>query len=111
MSGNKETLSNFKKKFAGIVRYENNQFSPILGYGDSSRKVSYVEGLGHNLFSIGKFCDKGLEVKFMAKRCAVKTDKGKELLVGSRKRNLYTIDLNNYKVKSDVCLLTKALDQ
>ena len=47
------------------------------------RKVSYVKGLGHNLFSIGKFCDKGLEVNFKAKRCAVRTDEGKELLVGS----------------------------
>ena len=46
---------------------EQNQFSPILEYGDvvreniTIRKVSYVEGLGHNKISIGKFCDKGLE--------------------------------------------------
>ena len=57
------------------------------------RKVSYVIGLGHNLFSIGKFCDKGLEVNFKVKRYAVRTDEGKELLLGSRKRNLNTIDL------------------
>jgi hypothetical protein len=88
-----------------------------LGYGDvvreniTIRKVSYVKGLGHNLFSIRKFSDKGLELNFKVKRCAVRTDEGKELLVGSRKRNLYTIDLSDYKVESDVCLLTKASDQ
>jgi len=61
MTGNKEILSNFKQKFGGTVRYGNNQFSPILGYGDvvreniTIRKVSYVKGLGRNLFSIGIF--------------------------------------------------------
>ena len=117
MTGNKEILSNFKQKFGGTVRYGNNQFSPILGYSDvvreniTIRKVSYVKGLGHNLFSIRKFSDKGLEVNFKVKRCAVRTDEGKELLVGSRKRNLYTTDLSDYKVENDVCLLTKASDQ
>ncbi|GJX83556.1 retrovirus-related pol polyprotein from transposon TNT 1-94 [Tanacetum coccineum] len=28
------------------------------------KKVYYVEGLGHNIFSVGKFCDSGLEVAF-----------------------------------------------
>ena len=100
-----------------VSRYGNNQFSPILGYGDvvreniTIRKVSYVKRLGHNLFTIGKFCDKGLEVNFKAKICAVRTNEGKELLVRFRKRNLYTIDLSDYKVESDVCLLTMASDQ
>ncbi|GJZ59992.1 retrovirus-related pol polyprotein from transposon TNT 1-94 [Tanacetum coccineum] len=38
-------------------------FSPILGYGDliqgnvTIKRVYYVEGLNHNLFSVGQFCD------------------------------------------------------
>ncbi|KAI3746879.1 hypothetical protein L6452_09321 [Arctium lappa] len=62
-------------------------------------KVSYVEGLGHKLFSIGQFCDKDLEVDFKAKRCSVRIEDGKELLVGTRKSNLYTINLS--KVQTD----------
>ncbi|KAI3681020.1 hypothetical protein L6452_35801 [Arctium lappa] len=60
-----------KEKFCGNVRFGNNQFSTILGYGDmiqdkvSITKVRYVEGLGHNLFSIGQFCDKGLEKSWL----------------------------------------------
>ena len=71
MTGNREILSNFKEKFGGTVRYGNNQFSPILGYGDviqeniTIKKVSFVEGLGHNFYSIGKLCDKGLGQKRM----------------------------------------------
>ncbi|KAI3729740.1 hypothetical protein L6452_18405 [Arctium lappa] len=68
MTGQKALLPNYTEKFSGNVRFGNDQFSPILGYGDiiqdniTMSKVSYVEGLGHNLFGIGQLCDKGLEL-------------------------------------------------
>ncbi|KAI3770986.1 hypothetical protein L6452_02135 [Arctium lappa] len=99
MTGQKDILSKYIEKLCGNVRFGNDQFSPILGYGDvvqenlTIKKVSYVEGLEHNLFSIGKFCDKDLEVNFKAKRCYVRTEDGKEFLVGMRMSNLYTINL------------------
>ncbi|KAI3758565.1 hypothetical protein L6452_06132 [Arctium lappa] len=71
MTGQKALLSNYTEKFSGNVRFGNDQLSPILGYGDiiqdkiTISKVSYVEGLGHNLFSIGQFCDKGLEQSWL----------------------------------------------
>nr|GEZ42804.1 hypothetical protein [Tanacetum cinerariifolium] len=40
------------------VRFENDQFAPVLGYGDlvqgnvTINRVYYVEGLNHNLFSV-----------------------------------------------------------
>ncbi|GJX05283.1 retrovirus-related pol polyprotein from transposon TNT 1-94 [Tanacetum coccineum] len=49
------------------VRFGNDQFAPILGYGDlvqgniTINRVYYVEGLNHNLFSVGQFCDADLE--------------------------------------------------
>ncbi|KAI3697946.1 hypothetical protein L6452_31052 [Arctium lappa] len=114
MTGHKALLSNYTKKFSGNVRFGNDQFSPILGYGDvvhdkvTITKVSYVEGLGHNLFSIGQFCDKGLQVNFKAMSCSVCTEDGKELLVGTRKSNLYTINLAKVQTDNQVFLLTKA---
>ncbi|KAI3715716.1 hypothetical protein L6452_22702 [Arctium lappa] len=80
MTGQKSMLSNYKDKYCGTVRFGNDQFSPILGYGDvvhenlTIKKVSYVEGLGHNLFSIGQFCDKDLEVNFKAKTCSIRNE-------------------------------------
>nr|GEW40335.1 hypothetical protein [Tanacetum cinerariifolium] len=68
MTGNRALLTNFVEKFLGTVRFGNSNFVAIAGYGDvvigsiTIKKVYYVEGLGHNLFSIGQFCDKGLEV-------------------------------------------------
>ncbi|KAJ9562411.1 hypothetical protein OSB04_007571 [Centaurea solstitialis] len=67
MTGRKELLANFKQKYGGNVRFGNKLSAPIMGYGDilhhkiTINKVAYVEGLSHNLLSIGKFCDKKLE--------------------------------------------------
>nr|GFB09633.1 integrase, catalytic region, zinc finger, CCHC-type, peptidase aspartic, catalytic [Tanacetum cinerariifolium] len=49
-----------------MVRFGDNDFAVIAGYGDvvigsmTIKKVYYVKGLGHNLFSVGQFCNKGL---------------------------------------------------
>nr|GEW27628.1 integrase, catalytic region, zinc finger, CCHC-type, peptidase aspartic, catalytic [Tanacetum cinerariifolium] len=57
------------KLFFGTVKFENDHVAKILGYGDYQignvmiSRVYYVERLGHNLFSIGQFCDSNLEVK------------------------------------------------
>nr|GEZ87850.1 integrase, catalytic region, zinc finger, CCHC-type, peptidase aspartic, catalytic [Tanacetum cinerariifolium] len=70
MTGNHALLTNFMEKFLGTVRFGNNDFAVIGGYEDvvigsmTIKKVYYVEGLGHNLFSVGQVCDKGLEVAF-----------------------------------------------
>nr|GFC00539.1 integrase, catalytic region, zinc finger, CCHC-type, peptidase aspartic, catalytic [Tanacetum cinerariifolium] len=70
MMGNRALLTNFVEKFLRTVRFGNNDFAVIPGYGDvvigsmTIRKVYNVKGLGHNLFSVGQFCDKSLKVAF-----------------------------------------------
>nr|GEU72958.1 integrase, catalytic region, zinc finger, CCHC-type, peptidase aspartic, catalytic [Tanacetum cinerariifolium] len=71
-------LMNFMKKFIGTVRFENDHFGAIMGYGDYVigdsviSMVYYVEGLGHDLFSIWKFCDSDLEVAIRKHSCYVR---------------------------------------
>nr|GEZ01206.1 hypothetical protein [Tanacetum cinerariifolium] len=54
MTGNLKLLCNFVEKVLGIVCFGNDQFTPILGYGDfvqenvTTNRVYYVEGLNHN---------------------------------------------------------------
>nr|GEW14843.1 copia protein [Tanacetum cinerariifolium] len=114
MTGNCALLTNFVEKFLGTVRFGNNYFAVIAGYGDvvigsmTIKKVYYVEGLGHNLFSVGQFCDKGLEVAFRKSTCFVQTGDGVDLLTGDRSSNLYTIALNEVASNSSACLLVKA---
>nr|GEU45855.1 hypothetical protein [Tanacetum cinerariifolium] len=66
----------FVEKFLGTVRFGNDQFMPILGYGDlvqgkiTINRVYYVKGLNHNL--VGQFCDADLEVAFWKSTCFVR---------------------------------------
>nr|GEU69948.1 retrovirus-related Pol polyprotein from transposon TNT 1-94 [Tanacetum cinerariifolium] len=114
MTGNHALLTNFVEKFLETVRFGNNDFAVIAGYRDvvigsmMINKVYYVEGLGHNLFSVGQFCDKGLEVAFRKSTCFVQNEDGVDLLTGDRSSNLYTIALNEVALNSSSCLLAKA---
>ncbi|GKE19329.1 retrovirus-related pol polyprotein from transposon TNT 1-94 [Tanacetum coccineum] len=78
----------FSRLFFGTVRFRNDQIAKIMGYGDyqlgnvTISRVYYVEGLRHNLFSVGKLC--------------------------SRDTNLYTISLDDMLKTSLICLMSKA---
>ncbi|GJZ06221.1 hypothetical protein Tco_0540014 [Tanacetum coccineum] len=78
MTGNLKLLCNFIEKYLGTVHFGNDQFAPILGYRDlvqgniTINKVYYVEGLYHNLFSVGQFYDADLEVAFRKSTCFVR---------------------------------------
>ncbi|GJR52382.1 putative ribonuclease H-like domain-containing protein [Tanacetum coccineum] len=67
-----------------------------------------LEGLGHNLFSIGQFCDSNLEVAFRQHTCFIRNLEGVDLLTGSRGNNLYTLSLGDMMASSPICLLSKA---
>nr|GEY89695.1 hypothetical protein [Tanacetum cinerariifolium] len=68
----------------------------------------HMKGLGHNLFSAGQFCDKGLEVAFRKSACFVRNEDGVDLLTGDRSSNLYTIAFNEVASNSSTFLLAKA---
>ncbi|GKA45355.1 retrovirus-related pol polyprotein from transposon TNT 1-94 [Tanacetum coccineum] len=114
MTGNVSLLCNFVDKFLGTVRFGNDQFAPILGYGDliqgniTIKRVYYVEGLNHNLFSVGQFCDADLEVAFRKSTCFVRDLQGNDLLTGNRGSDLYTISLQDTSSSTPICLMAKA---
>ncbi|GJV89583.1 retrovirus-related pol polyprotein from transposon TNT 1-94 [Tanacetum coccineum] len=72
---NRNKKVSFVEKFLGTVRFGNDQIA--MRYGDyqirnvTISRVYYVEGLGHNLFSVGQFCDPDLEVAFYKHTCFV----------------------------------------
>nr|GFA55272.1 hypothetical protein [Tanacetum cinerariifolium] len=89
-------------------------FAVIASYGDvvigsmMIKRVYYVEGLCHNLFSVGQFYDKGLKVAFLNSACFVRNENGVDFLTGDRSSNLYTISLNEIASNSSSYLLAKA---
>ncbi|GKB99386.1 retrovirus-related pol polyprotein from transposon TNT 1-94 [Tanacetum coccineum] len=114
MTGNRSKLKNFVQKFIGTVRFRNDHFGAIMDYGDYVigdsviSRVYYVEGLGHNLFFVGKFCDSDLEVAFRKHSCFIRDINDADLLKGSRSTNLYTISIDDMMKSSPICLLSKA---
>ncbi|GJR72419.1 retrovirus-related pol polyprotein from transposon TNT 1-94 [Tanacetum coccineum] len=136
MTGNLKLLTNFVEKFLGTVKFGNDQIAPILGYRDLVRwgggggerggdwggwgeggkgggtitikRVYYVEGLNHNLFLVGQFCDADLEVAFRKSTCYIRDLKGNDLLTGSRGTYLYSISLQDLTTPNPIFLMAKA---
>ncbi|GJZ62462.1 retrovirus-related pol polyprotein from transposon TNT 1-94 [Tanacetum coccineum] len=92
----------------------NDYVEKILGYGDyqignvTISRVYYIEGLGHNLFSVGQFCDSNLKVAFRQHTCFIHNLEGIDLFTGYRGNNLYTLSLGDMMASSLICLLSKA---
>ncbi|GJR79050.1 retrovirus-related pol polyprotein from transposon TNT 1-94 [Tanacetum coccineum] len=114
MTRNFKLLTNFVEKFLGTVKFGNDQIAPILGYGDlvqgtiTIKRVYYVEGLNHNLFFVGQFCDADLEVTFRKSTCYIHDLKGNDLLTYSRGTDLYSITLQDTTTPNPICLMAKA---
>nr|GFC29864.1 retrovirus-related Pol polyprotein from transposon TNT 1-94 [Tanacetum cinerariifolium] len=91
----------------------------ILGFGDLQwgniliTRVYFVEALGHNLFSVGQFCDSDLEVAFRKvafrrNSCFIRDLNGVDLLKGNRSINLHTINLYDMASAFLICLMARA---
>ncbi|GJR18019.1 retrovirus-related pol polyprotein from transposon TNT 1-94 [Tanacetum coccineum] len=97
MTGDRSQLTNFVNKFLGIVKFGNDHVAKMLRYGDyqignvTILRVYYVEGLGHNLFSVGskdeapdfiiKFL-KMIQVRLNVTVQRIRTDNGTEFQNG-----------------------------
>ncbi|GJZ61405.1 retrovirus-related pol polyprotein from transposon TNT 1-94 [Tanacetum coccineum] len=97
MTGDRSQLTNLVNKFLGTIKFGNDHVDKILGYGDyqignvMKSRVYYVEGLGHNLFSVGQFCDSNLEVAFRQHTCFILNLEGVDLLTDLEATNLFIL--------------------
>ncbi|GKC57724.1 retrovirus-related pol polyprotein from transposon TNT 1-94 [Tanacetum coccineum] len=114
MTRNLKLLINFVCKFLGTVHFGNDHVAAILGFGDLQwgniliTRVYFVEGLGHNLFSVRQFYDSYLEAAFRRNTCFFKNLEGVDLLKGNRTTNLYTINLHDMASSSLIFLTARA---
>ncbi|KAJ9561637.1 hypothetical protein OSB04_006797 [Centaurea solstitialis] len=75
MNGNKHVLVDFNEEAGPSVKFGGKGRGITRGYGTLTngkttfRRVSYVEGLTHNLLSISQLCDKDHKVSFSKKSC------------------------------------------
>ncbi|GJY94675.1 retrovirus-related pol polyprotein from transposon TNT 1-94 [Tanacetum coccineum] len=114
MTENRSQLTNFVNKFLGNVKFVNDQIVKIMGYDDyqignvTISRVYYIEGLEHNLFSVGQLCDSDLNISFRKHTCFVRNVEGVVLLMGSRGTNLYTLFIGDMMKSSPIYLLSNA---
>nr|GEV34081.1 copia protein [Tanacetum cinerariifolium] len=107
-------LGRLSKFVCGTVCFGNNHIAVILGSGDlkwgniTITRVYFGEGLGHDLFSVGQFCDANLEVAFRRNTCFIIDLDGVYLLKGNRSTNLYTINLYDMTLASPIYLMARA---
>nr|GEV85206.1 integrase, catalytic region, zinc finger, CCHC-type, peptidase aspartic, catalytic [Tanacetum cinerariifolium] len=71
-------------------------------------RVYYIEGLNHNLFSVGQFCDADLEVAFRKSTCFVRDLQGNDLLTDNHGSDLYTSSLQESTSSTPLCLMAKS---
>ncbi|GJZ12805.1 retrovirus-related pol polyprotein from transposon TNT 1-94 [Tanacetum coccineum] len=83
MTGDHSLLENFVEKFMGTVRFGNDHFAAITGYGN------YVQG---NITVCHIYY----------------VEEGDDLLTGAHESNLYTISISDMAASSPVCLMSKA---
>ncbi|GKA36278.1 retrovirus-related pol polyprotein from transposon TNT 1-94 [Tanacetum coccineum] len=108
------TVSDVPSSSLNDCRFGNDHIAKIMVYGDyligniTISRVYDVEGLGHNLFFMGQFCDSDLEVAFCKHTYFIRDLNGVDLLKGSRGSNLYTLSMDNLLPSSPICLLSKA---
>ncbi|GJX88759.1 retrovirus-related pol polyprotein from transposon TNT 1-94 [Tanacetum coccineum] len=76
------------------VHFDNDQFAPILGYGDlvqgniTINRVYYIKGLNHNLFSVGQIYDADLEAEEIATACYTQN---RSIIIPTHEKTAYHI--------------------
>ncbi|GJT63591.1 retrovirus-related pol polyprotein from transposon TNT 1-94 [Tanacetum coccineum] len=81
------TLQNLPKTAMKAIRFK--ETSRI------KRSLLQSEGLNHNLFSVGQFCDADLEVAFRKSTCFVRDLQGNDLLTGPHSQRQKASDYDN----------------
>ena len=84
MIGDMNKFVDFKSQDGGIFKFGNNAAFQVKGIGSitfdgktNTENVYFVDGLKHNLLSVGQLVDKSYQLQFTKKTCMIKDKDGK----------------------------------
>ncbi|CAN1273159.1 hypothetical protein LINPERPRIM_LOCUS14890 [Linum perenne] len=111
MTGDRRQFSKLIEQKGGKVIFGDNNRRQIIGKGTVGNvsdpifhNVLLVEHLKHNLLSISQLCVTKNEVIFEPTLCRVQRISDKKILcVGSRKENIYCINMKNQSAFHEHC--------
>ncbi|GKA38186.1 retrovirus-related pol polyprotein from transposon TNT 1-94 [Tanacetum coccineum] len=83
-------------------------FGSVNYNGITFTRVTYVNGLKHNLISISQLCDANYKVLFTKTQGTIFNQKDEVVLIAPRRRDVYVIDMSSFNKDSNACFLAKA---
>ena len=93
MTSDMNKFVDFKSHDGGIVRVRNNAVCQVKGIGyitldgkPNTKDVYFVDGLKHNLLSVGQLVDKSYQLQFTEKTCMIRDKDGKVIRTGTISR-------------------------
>ena len=112
MIGDASKFTTLTLKDQGNVTYGDNRKANVIGEDNilvnkdlSIKSILLVENLKHNLISISQLYNNSFKVTFCANKCSIeKIDNDQVHFEGYRHRNVYKINLDDFKSSSEVCL-------
>ncbi|KAI3684902.1 hypothetical protein L6452_34130 [Arctium lappa] len=114
MTGFKHLLHNYVEEPAGTVSFANSELTGFIrGHCSLTngtitiKKVLFVDGLDHNLFSTSQFCDSKFQVRFTVDSCFLDDKDGCEIFKAERHGNLYEVHFPTLFATRPVCLIAK----
>ena len=88
MTGNREKFLTLKREKGGDVAFGDDGTTKILGKGTmalkrnaKSQEVLYVDGLKHDLLSVGHICDANHNITFFSHHCEIRRN-GSQKIIG-----------------------------
>ncbi|GJR91738.1 retrovirus-related pol polyprotein from transposon TNT 1-94 [Tanacetum coccineum] len=107
-------LKRYSKEPGPKVIFEDDSSGDTEGYGSvkyngiTFTRVAYVNGLKHKLISISQLCDANFKVLFTKTQGTIFNQNDEVVLISSRRRNVYIIDMSSYNKESNTCFFSKA---
>ncbi|GJX94791.1 retrovirus-related pol polyprotein from transposon TNT 1-94 [Tanacetum coccineum] len=107
-------LKRYSKEPSPKVVFRDDSLGDTKGYGSVNCKgitftrVTYVNGLKHNLISISQLCDANFKVLFTKTQGTIFNQNDEVVLIAPRRRDAYIIDMSSFNKESNACFLAKA---
>ncbi|GJY37250.1 retrovirus-related pol polyprotein from transposon TNT 1-94 [Tanacetum coccineum] len=114
MTGVKQYLHKYSNEPGLKVVFRDDSSRDTEGYGlvncngITFTKISYVNGLKHNLISISQLCDANYKVLFTKTQGTIFNQKDEVVLITPRRRDVHVIDMSSFNKDSNACFFAKA---
>ncbi|GJW46505.1 retrovirus-related pol polyprotein from transposon TNT 1-94 [Tanacetum coccineum] len=107
-TGSSKSIKGPKVVFGDNSSSDTEVYGLVNYNGITFTRVAYVNGLKHNLINISQLCDVNFKVLFTKTRGTIFNQNNEVVLIASRRRDVYLIDMSSYNEEINTCFSVKA---